>query len=199
MRFVRKTSWVVLTVPLLFLSAGSASAGNGKQAKLDAPAERLFSSPILNLEDPQMRAKWSGEVNEQDKIRFLLDRIAASDYRFIRNGKTHSGRVTRQWLLYKMTHWVKGVRSARDFVARVANGSQKTGKPYLVEFPDGRVYSLQSVLANELSTFEKGLVEIKQRNALTPPVPSPHPTASSQISLSSTVVAASAVASTSTS
>jgi hypothetical protein len=139
--------------------------------------------------------RWSGPVSENDKIRFLLDRIADSEYRFIRNGEVHDGKVARRWLLYKMTHWISNVNSAADFVAHVADRSQRTGTPYLVEFPDGQVYSLKSILSNELSSFESDLQEIKKIRETATLNPSNRP---NPISFSPTAVAATAVASTST-
>jgi hypothetical protein len=185
----------VLAIISLFAS-GCASFGKCKAAEyLDASQGQLLTARTLNPQDPAALEKWSGPVFENDKIRFLLDRIAGSEYRFIRNGEVHDGKVARRWLLYKMTHWVSNVNSAADFVTHVAGYSQRTGDPYLVEFPDGQVYSLKSILSNELSSFEADLKKIKKIRETTSLNQPNHP---NPISFSPTAVATTAVASAST-
>lgn len=129
---------------------------------LEAPQGQAYFNPSPNLEDPTLLSKWLGPVSERDKIDYLLGRVAASNNRFIRNGDIHDGKQARLWLLYKMSHWVEGVKTADDFVTRVASYSQKTGDLYLVKFPDGKIYSLRSVLRNELSLFEDRVVRVQR-------------------------------------
>jgi len=147
-----------LPTVFLILNTGCASLRNCNYS--EAPSGQLFFSTTSELESPQDFSKWANLPTERNKIRYLLERIAASKYLFIRNGAPHDGKAARQWLLYKMSHWVNGVDTANDFVARVANGSLKTGKPYLVKLPDGKVYTLDSILRNELSAFESRLAAI---------------------------------------
>ena len=185
----------LFTTAFLYLVTGCATLGKGSAPDYyDAPQNLLFAAPSLDPKDPATFAKWSGPVSENDKIRYLLDRIADCNYRFIRNGEVHDGKVARRWLLYKMTHWVEGVNTAQDFVTRVADRSQKTGKPYLVEFPDGRVYSLKSVFANELNAFETGLAEFRKIQQA--PVPTSISTTSAPVSFSPTAARTTAVAAT---
>lgn len=200
MKSLRGAAGLVFPVVIFFSFTGCASIGPSKySAGADAPRGQLLSAPSLNPEDPATAVRWLGPVSEQDKIRFLLDRVARSHYRFIRNGGYHNGLIARQWLLYKMTHWVEGVNTAEGFVAQVANASQKTGKPYLVEFPDGKIYSLKSVLENELSTLERDLVRLKKRSVMPSPLPSALPPSPAQVSFSPTALATTAVATTSAS
>lgn len=158
----RSQQIVFLLLPALsLLSTSCASLGNGCPKYREAPTGELFLSPAPDFENAAHFEKWLDSLNELDKIRYLLERIALSEHRFIRNGESHDGKIARQWLLYKMKHWVSGVESAQDFVARVASFSQKTGSPYLVEYSDGKVYSLGSVLRNELSAFESHLAKLR--------------------------------------
>lgn len=119
----------------------------------DAPAGQIFLSPHPDFEETSF-AKWVGQSDQDDRIRYLLERLANSNGRFIRNGRAHDGKKARLWLLYKMGHWVDHVSTAEDFVSRVASFSQKTGQPYLMESSDGQIYSLGSVLKNELTAFD---------------------------------------------
>ena len=178
----------LLSFPSVFLifNAGCASLPKYTQYS-DAPAAQLFLSSAPNFEDSAYSENWVEKTDELDKIRYLLERIAFSKYLFIRNGEVHDGRMARRWLLYKMKHWVSDVDSAADFVRRVASFSQKTGHPYLVEFPDGQLYSLGSILQNELSALEIHVAKLRSLRQQAAPAPG-------QVSISPTVVATSTVA-----
>ena len=145
--------------PIVFLTilSGCASLPHSKSSGYaDAPSTEMFLSPAPNFNSEKFLSRWSRELTEHDKIRYLLERVSSSTNRFIRNGEFHNGKIARQWLLYKMGHWVRGVETADDFVRRVASYSQKTGQPYLVELSeDHNLYSLRSILHNELAAFEE--------------------------------------------
>lgn len=169
----REMSWFSIAVLFLVSSTGCASLKNAKSSQFsDAPAGQVYFSSTPKSLNSLSFSRWLGPVTERDKIRYLLERVAASHFRFIRNGETHDSQEARQWLLYKMSHWVTGVATAEDFVDRVASYSQKTGKPYLVEFPDGKVYSLGSVLKNELLFFEQHRTQLLA--LATSSLPTPH-------------------------
>lgn len=159
---------------------------------IDAPSGQVFLDSATLWGNATFISRWTGPISERDKIDYLLDRIAASHYSFIRNGELHDGRKARLWLLYKMNHWVRGVDTAEDFVKRVASFSQRTGQAYLVQFPDGQIYSLNSVLKNELFAFETHVTQIKTLHPVSLPKPG-------QVSLSPTTVASTAVATSTTS
>ena len=134
-----------------------------------------FLTPAPDFSSPEFHSKWSGSLSEQDKIRYLLERVAGSKETFVRNGEVYDGPQARLWLLYKLGHWVNGVKTADDFIARVASYSQKTGEPYVVEFSDGKNYSLKTVLSYELSAFKKNRVAFNGQTKVPP--------ASSQVSI----------------
>lgn len=167
-------------LPVLFMTALASGCVHTRSARYsEALAGEVFLSPPPHFETGSV-SPTTGLIRQDERIRYLLERVAGSDERFIRNGKVHNGKQARQWLLYKKGHWVNGVGTAEDFITRVASFSQKTGEPYLVKYSDGRTYSLASVLKNELSAFDQ------QQNRMR--------TARAQVSLSSTAVASTAVA-----
>ena len=154
--------------PAVFLifNTGCSHLGSYRFSRYsEAPAGQLLLSSAPRVEDSAYFSGGLGSVTERDKIRYLLDRVAQSNQRFIRNGEAHDSKEARQWLLYKMSHWVNGVETAQDFVARVASFSQASGKPYLVEFPNGQIYTLSSVLKNELSVLEIRITQFHQERA----------------------------------
>ncbi len=172
-----KFGWLVLPA-VFFIGCSSLPKSSGLQ-NTDAPAGQLFLAPAPNFESSEFSKRWGGDITEQDKIRYLLERIESSGNQFFRNGEVHSGAHAKQWLLYKLGHWVSGVETAEDFVNRVAGFSQKTGRPYLVQFPEGKTYSLKSILKNELSAFEKYRISMAGR--VPAMAPSPHQVSPSSV------------------
>lgn len=179
---------ISILVPAFFVASLTGCSRCRLYQYTDAPQGQALLNSSPNFEDVTSLAKWSAPVTEKEKIGYLLGRIAKSQHTFIRNGEPHDGKTARQWFLYKMAHWVDDVDTAEDFVARVASYSQRTGEPYLVQFPDGHVYSLKSVLANEISNLTDRISHLKSvpDRALTQ-----QPT---QISLTPAAVASTAVA-----
>ena len=159
MRRLQKFFWFSSLTVFLIPTLGCASTRSLRYP--DAPQGQVFLAPAPRFDGAAFMEKWAGSEGESAKIRYLLDRIAGSRDTFIRNGNTHDGRTARRWLLYKLTHWVSGVQTAQDFVTRVASFSQKTGEPYLVRTQDGKIYSLESVLRNELSALETAVVQFR--------------------------------------
>lgn len=146
----------------------------------DAPSGEVFFDPLYNFKDPSFTAKWTPPMSDRDKIAYLLDRVAQAKNRFIRNGEYHNGKEAREWLQYKMIHWVNGVKTVDGFISRVASSSQKTGEPYLVESRDGNLYSLKSILKNEHAALENDLAHPSESSAA--PTPSSIQTSSSVVS-----------------
>lgn len=186
MRRFRIIFW--LSFPLLFLSfpPSPASARPSYSRYSEAPEGKVFLSPVPNFRGSSFFSKWSGAVNERDKIRYLLGRLAGSDEHFIRNGRLYDGKEARQWLLFKLSRWTSEVKTAQDFIERLSF-SRQTGKPYLVASSEGGVYSLKSVLKNELSAFEYQLLRIAEMRREALPKPG-------QVSISPPAVASTAVA-----
>jgi len=165
--------------PVLLIGTLASACNHTNSSRYsDAPAGQVFLNPNPNFEASTF-TKWNGQSSENNRIKYLLERMAASEESFIRNGETHDGKQARMWFLYKMGHWVSGVNTAEEFVSRVAGYSQKTGDPYLVKQADGKIYSLQSLLKNELLAFDAHQEKIKTASA---------------VSLSPTAVASAAVA-----
>ena len=153
MRQIQSVVFLLGSAIFLILMSGCSAYRPSQQFQYsEAPSGRLFLNGSQHSEIPAFFQEANSQ--ESEKIRFLLNRIANSEGQFLRNGEWHDGKEARQWFLYKMQHWVSGVKTAKDFIERVASFSQKTGEPYLVQFHDGPVYSLSSVLKNELTAFE---------------------------------------------
>ena len=99
---------------------------------------------------------------EQARIDYLLEQVSNSPYNFIRNGQSYSGK--RAWVHFKWKYFlnVKQVKTAEEFIDRVATYSKMSGDPYLVQWPDKSRHPLHPLLVNELRLFDQQ-VETKRK------------------------------------
>jgi hypothetical protein len=76
---------------------------------------------------------------EQAKIEALISHIQVLEGAFfIRNGSDYSGAKAAKFLRAKWEQNDKEVKTAADFIAKVASISGTSGKPYLIRFKDGK-------------------------------------------------------------
>lgn len=158
-----------------FFIMGCATLKAGKMGNgLDINGNKLYleSSPEQQARTDAFLGKHV-TLNDELRIQYLLTCIQESKYQFVRNGTIYSGDQAMQWLRWKRTHpqyKSNPIRTADDFISRVANGSVNTGRPYEVVFLDGHRETLNSLLANELirldaacqiKSLEKSLSENK--------------------------------------
>jgi hypothetical protein len=95
-------------------------------------------------------------LSEKEKIEALIKHVGAlGDAVFIRNGSDYDAATAARFLRGK---WEKDpdVRTAKDFIARVASVSSTSGKAYLIRFKDGREVKSGEYLTKELEKIEKG-------------------------------------------
>ena len=101
------------------------------------------------------------QLSEAEKIQFLLESIRTSPYRFMRNGSDYKGEECMHWLRWKMGHrqYARNpIRTAADFVTRVADRSLATGQFYQAVLPDGRRVPLQDIMQSELTALEESFL-----------------------------------------
>ena len=75
---------------------------------------------------------------EREKIEYLLGRIENSGIRFERNGTEYDGKKAREHLEFKLNWAGSRIKTAEQFIRRLATESSESGKPYHVILPDGR-------------------------------------------------------------
>jgi hypothetical protein len=96
---------------------------------------------------------------EKKKIDFLLHEIEhLKGARFLRNGSFYSPAEASDYLRMKMT-WndrSRPVKTAKDFINRIASKSTITGKPLLIQFDDGRKMEMKAFLDQKLSEWKEG-------------------------------------------
>jgi hypothetical protein len=75
---------------------------------------------------------------------------------FIRNGGEHTPEAAADHLQMKREKAGSRIKTARDFIDKIATKSSVSGTYYTIRFPNGKVFSCQMVLNNELRKMEEG-------------------------------------------
>jgi hypothetical protein len=76
---------------------------------------------------------------EKTKIEALISHIQRlENATFIRNGSDYSAANAAKFLRAKWGQNDKDVKTAADFIAKVASASGTTGKAYMIRFKDGK-------------------------------------------------------------
>jgi hypothetical protein len=75
--------------------------------------------------------------SEKQKIETLIKEVALKDAKFVRNGSTYSAESAATFLRRKWEANESEVKTARDFIDKVASFSGTSGEPYLIRFKDG--------------------------------------------------------------
>ena len=92
---------------------------------------------------------------EKQKIETLIKEVGdLKDAKFIRNGWTYNVSTATRFLRGKWEANDSAVKTARDFIDRVASASGTSGKPYLIRFNDGREVQSRDFLLTELKKIE---------------------------------------------
>jgi hypothetical protein len=94
-------------------------------------------------------------ATEKQKIEALIHQVNdLKDASFIRNGSTYNSGHAATFLRRKWQANQSEVRTARDFVDKVASISGTSGKPYLIRFKDGKEIHSRDFLLAKLKSFE---------------------------------------------
>ena len=94
-------------------------------------------------------------AHEQSRIDKLIRFVETQkDMKFVRNGTEYSCAEAAKFLRGKMESMGAEVKTARDFIERIATKSSMSGKPYHVKFADGRMMPSAQFLGDELTRME---------------------------------------------
>lgn len=92
---------------------------------------------------------------ERQKIETLIKQVGdLKDATFVRNGSTYEVSTAVRFLRGKWDANAAEVKSARDFIDKVASISGTSGKPYFIRFKDGREIKSREFLLAELQKLE---------------------------------------------
>ena len=92
---------------------------------------------------------------ERQKIESLIKYVGdLKDTKFIRNGSSYDVSTAVRFLRGKWEANDDRVKTARDFIDKVASFSGTSGKPYLIRFKDSKEIPSREFLAAELQKIE---------------------------------------------
>jgi hypothetical protein len=95
-------------------------------------------------------------LSEKEKIEALIKHVEGlKDAVFVRNDTEYDSQVAARFLRGKWEQREKEIKTARDFIDKVASSSSTTGKPYLLRFKGGREMKGGEYLRAELEKLEK--------------------------------------------
>jgi len=110
----------------------------------------LFTGAAVQAQEADLPAV------EQEKIENLINAVEhLSEAAFIRNGKPYDAITAARFLRAKLRSREPDVRSANDFIEKIASFSSTTGKPYLIRFTDGREVSSAEFFRAHLAEMEE--------------------------------------------
>jgi hypothetical protein len=114
------------------------------------PADPV-SAPAPEVTRPADRAP-----SEKEKIEALIKHVEGlKDAVFVRNGTDYDAATAARFLRGKWDQ-AADVKSAKEFIDKVASVSSTSGKPYLIRFKDGKAVKAGDYLRAELEKIEKG-------------------------------------------
>lgn len=95
-------------------------------------------------------------VTEKEKIEALIKNLEnLKDATFIRNDSDYDAKTAARFLRSKWQAQQKEVKTAMDFIVKVASVSGTSGKPYVIRFKDSREVKCGDYLKEELKRLEK--------------------------------------------
>ena len=92
---------------------------------------------------------------EKQKIEALIKQVAnLKDAKFVRNGSTYDADSAATFLRRKWGANESEVKTARDFIDKVASFSGTSGRPYLIRFKDGGEMKSRDFLLSQLKKLD---------------------------------------------
>lgn len=94
-------------------------------------------------------------LTEEQKIDHLIELIRnLKGATFIRNGGEHTAQAAADHLQMKREKAGTRIKTAQDFIDKVASKSSMSGELYMIRFANGKTFPCQMVLSNELNKLE---------------------------------------------
>jgi len=94
-------------------------------------------------------------LTEKEKIESLIKHLEdLKDATFVRNDTSYDSKVAGTFLRGKWEAQGKEIKTAADFIEKIASVSSTSGKPYVIRFRDGRETKCGDYLKTELKKLE---------------------------------------------
>ena len=102
-----------------------------------------------------IKSETSVKLTESQKVERLIQFVRSMDGAvFIRNGSEHSCQQAADHLMSKWEKHKDDIRSAKEFIEKLASTSGLSGEPYKIKFKDGTIKTTSAVLSQELKRLE---------------------------------------------
>jgi Family of unknown function (DUF5329) len=98
--------------------------------------------------------------SERQKIEALIRYVGEmSETKFVRNGSPYDAKTAAMFLRRKWGANDSQVKTARDFIDKIATVSGTSGKAYIIRFKDGTEVKSRDFLLAALDKIEKSMTE----------------------------------------
>ena len=102
------------------------------------------------------KAQAQTRLSETQKIERLITAVEELDgARFYRNGNYYNAKQAADHLRMKLTRAGSAVKTAHDFVDKIATKSSMSGEPYKIVLKDGKELTCKEFLITKLVGMEK--------------------------------------------
>lgn len=130
---------------------GRASAANRVAAGFSAMNSRTFITGLWLAVFSCLGCFPSFAADEKARIEGLITHVEQlKGASFIRNGKSYEAKDAAKFLRRKWQAKEKEIKTAEQFIEKVATVSGTTGKPYKIKFNDGREVKCGDYLKEQL-------------------------------------------------
>lgn len=113
-------------------------------------------SPVRSLSQvTQSIVQNPNTLSEKDKIELLIKSVQNIEGSvFYRNGSWYNGKAAAEHLRYKLRNTGVTIKTAHDFIDKIATSSSFSGKEYKIRMPNGVIISASSYFYNKLNEIE---------------------------------------------
>jgi hypothetical protein len=112
----------------------------------------VFSFIIINsLLSNTNSGKFLVQLSEKQKIEILINSIEKLEgAQFYRNGSWYSPKEAAEHLRLKLSNSNGRIKTARQFIDKIASKSSMSGKAYIIKFKDGKTIGTGVFLHQQL-------------------------------------------------
>ncbi len=154
-----RAGFIISCVLLVATGCGTASYQLVPPGTLPAgiPEWEIQKSPYFH----ELNRKYGkGLEYERAKIKYLLGHTRLSQWSFDRNGRVWDSEATARTLQKKYLQKIDKIKTARDYIDKVATFSSTSGRDYYALPGDGKAYRTGDVLHYELTRLERFMDEL---------------------------------------
>ena len=115
----------------------------------------LFASIVMMMPLGHAAAQGAAPSSESQKIEALIKQVGdLKEVKIVRNGWSYEPSTAVRFLYGKWAANRGEIKTARDFIEKIASFSGTSGKPYLIHFKDGHELKSREFLLAELKKIE---------------------------------------------